>query len=65
LNITGRKWEIGALKESAKFWESCAKRAYSKKLKTEERLCLQHATAQKKIMAFLKGKNDKARERKA
>jgi len=62
LNITGRKWEIDALRESAKFWESCAKRAYSKKLKTEERLCLQHAATQKKIMAFLKEKNQKARK---
>ena len=62
MNITGRKWEIGALKESVKFWEGCAKRAYSKKLKTEERLCLKHSGNQKKIIEFLAEKNKQERK---
>ena len=65
MNVTGRQWQIAELRKSVRFWEDCGKIAYSKRLKTEERLCLRHAQAQKKIMDFLKGKNQEAREGKA
>jgi len=49
MNTTGEKKALAELRESSRFWEKCAKKAWQQKLRTEERLCLKHKRAQETL----------------